>query len=985
MNTSSSILLSLVYTLFFSIQLNAQSNPDKIADKAVSPAFIEVKGTWADSVYNSLTDDEKIAQLFMVAAYSNKSAAHEQELEKLVSEYKIGGLIFFKGTPIRQANLTNTLQAAATTPLFIAIDGEWGLSMRLDSTINYPRQMLLGAIQEPKLIEEMGLHIAEQCKRMGIHINFAPVIDVNNNAANPVINNRAFGENKEQVARMGLAYMHGMQKAHVIACGKHFPGHGDTDIDSHKALPTIPFDYNRLDSLELYPFKALINEGLASMMVAHLNIPSLDPTPNQPSTLSKKIVTGLLKDSLGFEGLIFTDALNMQGIAAHYAAGEMDVKALLAGNDILLFPEDVPVGINAIKKAIAEGELSQETINERCLKILKAKEWAELNEYESISTKDLIDDLNLSKYQGLNQKLAKASMTLIVNQDSILPFKQFNKKKNLYINFGGTSNNQFEQQLKYYGNFDVIQIPRSLSSADEKELLANSEGYDQIIIGFHRTNNNPKRNFGVTKQAIAIHNLLSKRQSVITVLFGNPYVIDGFGDISETKAFLVAYQDNELTQIAAAQTLFGGVNPKGKLPVSVSNRFKEGHGLSYPSQIRLGHVLPEEIGINSDSLNEIDLIAEDGIRKGAFPGCQIVAIKDGNVFYNKAFGYHTYDRESPVKTTDIYDLASITKIAATTISLIKLEAEGLIDLDSTLSTYLPEIVDSTPYQNMILREMLAHQAGLFPWIPFYTETMENGELKPDIYSKDSTAEFSAKVADNLYIRANYDTTILRTITEKPLIRKRYKYSDLGYYFIKRIIEQETGQTLDQYVKEHIYEPMELNRITYHPLYQFDRAEICPTEDDQLFRKQLVWGNVHDPGAALEGGVGGHAGLFSNALDLGTLMYMLINEGNYGGINLLDKQTIDEFTACQYCPQNRRGTGFDKPVRSLDGGPTCDKVSLSSFGHSGFTGTITWADPEKGIVYVFLSNRVYPNAENWLITKEDIRTRIQDAIYRAADF
>lgn len=976
------VLLNL-FGSFESFSKNLDGHTDILADNKKDPAFLDSKTPWADSVFATLSPDERIAQLFMVAAYSSKSTEHVNSIQKLVEDYKIGGLIFFKGSPIKQAHLTNLYQQKANTPLFIAIDGEWGLSMRLDSTVSYPRQMMLGSIKGSTLIYEMGQQIGEQCKRLGIHINFAPVIDVNNNANNPVINNRSFGESKERVANLGLAYMQGMQEKNVLACGKHFPGHGDTDKDSHKALPVIPHKFSRLDSLELYPFKKLIDSGLASMMVAHLYIPELDNTENQASTLSPKIVNGLLKDSLGFNGLIFTDALNMKGVSSFYEPGEVDVRAILAGNDMLLFPEDVPMGIQKIKEAISNGKVTQQEIDERCLKILRAKEWAGLNSYAPIETKELYYDLNKYEYDVLNRKLASASVTLIKNEANRLPLTNTDSLSTLYLNVGGTSNNRFKQTIELYTSMDMIQIPRSLSSKEETQLLDACERYDQIVIGFHRTNNNPRRNFGVTRQAIAIHQLLSKRQDVITILFGNPYVIDKFGEIDSVKAFMVAYQDTDYTQEAAAQILFGGKNPIGILPVSASESFPVGTGLNYNETIRLSHVFPEEIGIDSKKLEQIDQIAKSGIRKGAFPGCQILAIKDGAVFYNKSFGHHTYDKKRKVSNTDIYDLASITKIAATTVSLIKLQKEGIINLDDKLTRYLPEIVDSTPYQNMVIRHMLAHQAGLFPWIPFYSEVMTAGKPDPAVFSADSTAYFNERVAENLYINADYDTAMIKRITRKPLIRKRYKYSDLGYYFLKAIIEKQTGEKLDQYAYDNFYAPMGLRNISYHPLQRFDKNRITPTENDKIFRKQIVWGDVHDPGAAMQGGVGGHAGLFSNALDLGTLMYMLINEGQYGGKTILDPTTINDFTRCQFCPSNRRGAGFDKPVRSLDGGPTCDKVSLSSFGHSGFTGTITWADPENGIVYVFLSNRVYPNADNWLITKEDIRTRIQDVIYQAA--
>lgn len=959
------------------------SKTDNFTYTTKTPGFLNVKSGWADSVFNSLTPDERIGQLFMVAAYSNKDEAHYAEITKLVRDYKIGGLIFFKGTPYKQAQLTNHYQKNAKTPLMIAIDGEWGLSMRLDSTAVYPRQMMLGAIQDEKLIYEMGRQIALQCKALGIHINFAPVIDVNNNAKNPVINNRAFGEVKERVARLGIAYMKGMQDQRVMACGKHFPGHGDTDMDSHVSLPTIPHDYSRLDSLELYPFKALIREGLASMMVAHLYIPKLDDTPNQASTLSSKIVTDLLKDSLGFEGLIFTDALNMNGVASYYEPGEVDVRAILAGNDVLLFAQDVPVAIARIKDAIAKGQITQEEIDQRCLKILKAKEWVGLNHYKPIQTENLFENLNLPETEVLNRKLAKASLTLIHNPFNELPYGRTDTLKLAYLNIGGVEKNPFFETLQRYANIQQVQIPRALSASEEDELLTQLDAFDKVIVGFHRTNNDPKKNFGVTIQSIEIFQQLCTLTEVTGVLFGNAYALERFGDLSKARAFVVAYQDTDFTNEAAAQLLFGGIVPQGKLPVSGSDYFKAGTGLTYASTSRLSFVLPEEIGISSEKLKRIDSLALGGIRMGAYPGCQIVAIKKGSVFYQKSFGYHTYDKSRPVKNEDLYDLASITKIAATTISVIKLQQEGLIDIDDPLTKYLPDIVDSTPYQNMIIRSMMVHQAGLRDWIPFYTRTLLNGKPDSTIYKTSPIGDFTHQVAEHLYISAHYDTVIFNRITSTPLNKKVYKYSDLGYYFLREIIFRKTGKTLDQYAAESFYTPMHLTTMGYNPLNRFSKDRIAPTENDTIFRQQLIHGTVHDQGAAMLGGVGGHAGLFSNALDLATLMYMLINDGRYGGVEYLNKDTLADFTRWQKYDNNRRGAGFDKPVRSLDGGPTCNQVSLSSFGHSGFTGTITWADPENDIVYVFLSNRCYPIAENPLLLKEGIRVSIQDVIYSAA--
>jgi len=976
------ILLFFIGIPLLGVGIMKPLKDDKITDNKSTPAFLQSNNHWADSVFQSLTPDQRIAQLFMVAAYSNKTVNHEIAIKELVSKYKIGGLIFFKGAPTAQARLTNIYQGLAQTPLMIGIDGEWGISMRLDSTTVYPRQMMLGAIQDEQLIYEMGAQIAEQCKIMGIHINFAPVIDVNNNPKNPVINNRSFGEVKTHVSKLGLAYMNGMQDNQIMACGKHFPGHGDTDMDSHKSLPTIPHSIERLDSLELYPFKKLINQGLASMMVAHLYIPIYDNTPNQASTLSPKIVNGLLKDSLNFEGLVFTDALNMKGVAKYYQPGEVDVKAIMAGNDVLLFPEDVPVAITKIKAAIANGEITQNDIDVSCLKILKAKAWVGLNKNKPINTKDLIEKLTPAKNDVLNRKLADQSITLIQNQNNLLPFKELDSVKMVYLNIGSTKKNEFYQSLNNYTTVPEIQIPRALKPLEEEKLLKQLKAYDRVIVGFHRTNNNPKRNFGITHQSIEIVNKIAKNKEVISVVFGNPYVLSSFKDQSNTKAILVTYQDTKYTRKSAGELIFGGIKPIGKLPVSCTEQFPALTGLSYKQTTRLHFVTPEELNIDAKYIRAIDQIAEKGIRLKAFPGCQVLAIKSGNVFYHKSFGHHTYKKSQKVKSTDIYDIASITKIAATTYSLMKLTESGQIDINKTLGDYIPEIVKNTPYQHTVIRQMLAHQAGFAAWIPFYAKTLKNGNPDPQFYAKKPSPAFPVKVSENLFITESYRDSIFVKITSTNLRKKRYKYSDLGYYFLKEIIQKTTGSILEEYVQKQFYQPMGLKHITYHPLDKFSKADILPTEDDTVFRHDLIHGYVHDPGAAMLGGVGGHAGLFSNALDLGVLMYTLINNGQYGGQQVLDPEVIDDFTKCQYCPNNRRGAGFDKPVRSLDGGPTCPQVSLSSFGHSGFTGTITWADPEHDIVYVFLSNRVYPDANNWLITKENIRTDIQDAIYNA---
>ena len=666
------------------------------------------------------------------------------------------------------------------------------------------------------------------------------------------------------------------------------------------------------------------------MMVAHLYIPVYDNTPNQASTLSPKIVNGLLKDSLGFEGLIFTDALNMKGVSKYYQPGEVDVKALLAGNDILLFPENVPVAIQGIKAAIAKGQISQAEIDARCLKILRAKSWVGLDNMQPIRTKNLVRDLTPIKNEVLNHKFADQSITLLQNLDNHLPIKRLDSTRIAYLNIGGTKRNEFYQSMNHYATITEIQIPRTLSAEDQNQVLQQIKAYDQVIVGFHRTNNNPKRNFGISYQSIALLNTIAKEQPTVAVVFGNPYALAKFKDQSHTAALVVTYQDTKYTRKSAGELIFGGITPQGKLPVSCGPDFPAGMGLSYDKTTRLHFALPAELGIPAKKIKAIDLIAQKGIRLKAYPGCQVLAIKNGTVFYNKSFGHHTYQKKRKVKSSDLYDIASITKIAATTYTLMYLSEHTDFSIDKTLGDYIPDLVNNTPYQHTVIRHMLAHQAGFVSWIPFYNRTLKDGQPDPQHYASDSSTTFPIRVSENLFITPIYKDSIFTRITSTSLRRKRYKYSDIGYYFLKEVIEKETKMPFDQFVAQTFYKPLGLSHITYKPTQQFDKSEITPTENDTIFRHELVHGHVHDPGAAMLGGVGGHAGLFANALDLGTLMYTLINDGTYGGDTLLSAQTIQDFTRCQFCPNNRRGAGFDKPVRSLDGGPTCKQVSLSSF-------------------------------------------------------
>ncbi|CAG5080436.1 glycoside hydrolase family 3 N-terminal domain-containing protein [Parvicella tangerina] len=976
--------------LFFNEPDSSTEKKDKKAKSVSAPAFMnEQSEAWADSILQTMSLEEKIGQLFMVAAYSNRDEAHQQDLDSLIENYHIGGLIFFQGSPTKQVEMTNHFQAKSKIPLMIGIDGEWGLAMRLDSTIKYPKQMTLGAIQDNDLIYAMGKQVAEQCQRMGIHINFAPVADINNNPDNPVINYRSFGEDRQKVTLKSLAYMNGMQDQKLLTSGKHFPGHGDTDADSHKTLPIISHDLERLDTVEFVPFRHMIDSGLTSMMVAHLYIPSLDKTPNRASTLSKKVVTDLLQTDLGFQGLIFTDALNMRGVSAYFDPGQLEVAALEAGNDVLLFPENVPAAVVAIKSAIDQKKISIKEIDAHCKKILQAKHWVGLNKFSPIETKDLVEDLNQKDAVYLNQRLFESALTVIKNDNELLPIRDLSTKTIATVNIGVGAENTFSSMVDRYCSVTKFDMPRELSYEQANQKVDELKGYNTVIVSTFDMSQRPYQNFGFTKETNDFINLLAMDSSktIILNVMGNPYCLEKMDCTDKVDAIVINYEEREETESLSAQLIFGGITAQGVLPVSIGDKWTAGHGLKTTSPIRMKYTLPEELGIKDADLVKIDEIVQEGLDQGVFPGCQILAAKDGKVFLYKGYGKHTYEKDAkPVEVTDIYDLASITKIASSTASIMKLQDEGQVHVDSTLDEYLHDMVDSTDYEDITLKQMMTHQAGFKAWIPFYIRTLHKGQPKIELYSIKQTDFFNLRVAEDLYIHDGVrDSIFQRILSTDVSSKKKYLYSDLGYYFLNEIIQRKTGMTQDQYVDQTFYKPLGLDNIGYKPRDKWDISRIPPTEDDQSFRHQIIHADVHDQGAAMLGGVCGHAGLFANANDLGVMMQMFMQYGRYGGERYIDQNVVKQFTSSPYYDinRNRRGIGFDKPVRGGGNGPTCSGcASDASFGHSGFTGTLTWADPETGLVFVFLSNRTFPDAENRQIISLSTRTRIMQVLYDA---
>ncbi|MGF1555193.1 MAG: glycoside hydrolase family 3 N-terminal domain-containing protein [Paucihalobacter sp.] len=938
---------------------------------------IEAQRTWVDSTYKSMTLEEKIGQLFMVQVFSDKNESHKSEILKQIKEQHIGGVIFSKGGPMRQAKLNNELQAASKIPLLVGMDAEWGLSMRLDSTYAFPWNMTLGAIKDDALIEQTGKHIGEHCKRLGVHFNFAPVVDINTNPNNPIIGNRSFGEDRDRITKQSLAFMKGMQGAGVMANAKHFPGHGDTDTDSHKTLPTINFSAQRIDSVELYPYRKLIKEGLSSVMVAHLNVPALEARSGYPSSISKHIVTNILKDTLGFEGLIFTDALNMKGASNFSAPGDIDLAAFLAGNDVLLISENVKLAVTKIAEALNNKLFTEERLAHSVKKILSSKYKLGLNDYKPVDTKNLIGDLNRIEDDLLYEKLMENAITVVKNTNQNLPIRQLETKKIAYIKFGNDDGTPFLETLKKYTKIHEIKADKL------DELLLQLKNYNIVIISLHKTSDNPWRSYKFTDRELVWLYEISRTNNVILNVFSNPYSLLDLKTTENIESIVVSYQNSKIAQEKSAQLIFGAIPAKGTLPVSSGIQFPMGIGFQYNALSSLSYGLAESVGMDSKKLHKIDSLARVAIAKGTTPGIQIVVARKGKVFYNKSFGFHTYNNKIPVKDSDLFDIASLTKIMATVPLIMELHEEGIITLDTKISELLPEY-KGTNKANITLKTMLSHFAQLKPWIPFYTATLDaNKKPSQKYYRNQKDDVFNVEISQDLFMRGDYQDTIYDIVRNTDLLgRVQYRYSDLPYFILKKYLEKHYEKSMAVVIQDRFYRPLGANFTTYNPTEKFSKSMILPTEEDDYYRYQTVHGYVHDMGAAMQNGVGGHAGVFSNANDMAKIMQMYLQKGFYGGRRYFTPETMDEFNKCHFCiNNNRRGIGFDKPQLG-DAGPTCGCLSMTSFGHSGFTGTYAWADPDEEIVYIFMANRTYPKATTNLLLKENIRTNIQQYIYDA---
>tara|TARA_A100001011_G_scaffold366904_1_gene419850 strand:- start:13077 stop:15977 length:2901 start_codon:yes stop_codon:yes gene_type:complete len=929
---------------------------------------------WVDSLYNSFSLKEKVGQLFMPMVFTERDSSHYRLNLNLIKEYKIGGLVFSLGGPVIQSQWLNSFQKVSKTPLLISMDAEWGVAMRLDSVKPFPWPMTLGAVKDTSLLRKIGKRMGEQEKRLGIHYSFSPVLDINTNPKNPIIGNRSYGSSSSRVTRQALAIMEGHHQAGVLTSGKHFPGHGDTSQDSHKTLPTVEFSADRINKIELSPYRKLIKKGLSSVMVAHLNIPSISEE-GLPTSLSKEVIQGILKKDLGFKGLIVTDALNMKGVTQYSKNKNIDLIAFLAGHDILIISNNIPEGVQAITKAYKKGIISEKRLSHSVKKILKAKYKVGLNRYRDINLINLNRDLNTIEDQMLHYEAIGEALTLLKNKNNILPLKT--NRLIGHIALGDDSSDFFEEQLEKYQSIKTINDVTPLN-VEEK-----TKNIDTLVISFHRSNKTPWKASDFSKQELNVISKLAKNKILIIDVFVKPYALSALDSIDGIDGLLLSYQNSKASQILSADAIFGAQKIRGRLPVNISELYQEGDGIDQDKLYRMGYASGSALGFDTSKLEALDRLAQLAIDSLMTPGMRVLVSRKGKIFYDKSFGFHTYKKERRVNKHDLYDLASLTKILGTLPLVMKAVGEKKINLETTIGDLIPEWI-GTDKDKISLKKMLSHQARLFPWIPFYKETLNSkGYPKNSIYKSRSSKFFSLPVTSELFLKSDFEKDMYNQIKESVLLEKgSSKYSDLPYYILKKYFENKSSLSYDKLVQESIFNPLGLERISYKPLKRFSKKEIIPSEIDTYFRHTKLHGYVHDMGAAMQDGVGGHAGLFGDAYSVASIMQMYLQGGSFNGVDLIKSEVIDSFNQYYYNDLgSRRGVGFDKPQLNGKHESTCGCVSKKSFGHSGYTGTYAWADPEKEIIIIILANRTYPN-DDFTFSKNNIRTRLQEYVYEA---
>ena len=926
---------------------------------------------WVDSVYSSLTTEEKVSQLFV--NWVSPEQSNFEEVKKLVVEDKIGGLIFSIGTTKSHVEWLNKFQSLSKTPLLISMDAEWGPAQRLSDVFAHPWNMTLGAIQDDSLVREISKRMAKQNKALGVHFNFSPSVDVNNNSKNPIIGNRSFGEDPNNVYNKAKAYIQGHKDVGVYTSIKHFPGHGDTDKDSHKTLPVISGNMKRLNNVELFPFKRLIDDGLAeSVMLAHLSVPAIDK--NYPSSLSSKTVSKLLREKYNFSGITVTDALDMKGVLQDPNIN-VDLRAFEVGNDIILMSTNVSLGVKVITDSYNRGRISEARLSNSVKKILSLKAKSGLDNYKEIVPKNILEKVNTPKDSLLYSKAMESAITLVKNSDQILPLST--NKKYLHVSFGKTKNSEYlTNKMNLYVDIEKFEN-------DDYSSIYNKIDYDAIIISYHGSSSSPYASNIIPNEIVSEINNISKSNNVILNFFLNPYSLNSFKSIDNFESIIISYQNNMISQEIAADLMFGSRSFKGKTPVS-NNFFKVNHGLTYEKKEILGFSRPAYEGFDSRKLQYLDSIAIRSIDSMIAPAIQMLVSKNGKVIYNKSFGYHTYEKKVKLENSHVFDLSSITKIIATMPLVLQEYDKGELNLKTKLSELFPNKRLKDKAQ-IPLREMLSHYARLRPWIPFYEETLDRKEKpKSRFYKSNSKSSFSTPVSENLYLKTNYREKIFKSIINSELRDDlEYKYSDLPFYFLKFWFEDKYNTPLNILANQRIFKRLGLKRTMFNPHEKISLNEIVPSEKDDFFRYSKLHGYVHDEGAAMLGGISGHAGLFSNSYEVAIVLQAMIQKGVYDNLTLFSNESFDKFNFCYFCENdNRSGVGFDKPQIEGKHGSTFGGVSKKSFGHYGYTGSMAWADPEEDLIFIFLSNRTYPTRENTLLQTSNTRTRSQEIVYKS---
>ncbi len=924
-----------------------------------------------DRLLSRMTLEEKIGQMFMPgfdAEYLNDSSDGFQRVARWITEYQIGGLAMFGGGPYEAVRNITRFQELTASPLLIASDFEWGTPMRLSAGTRFPENMGLGATRNPMYAHQQGIITAREARALGIHMTFSPVLDVNNNPENPIINVRSYGEDPALVAEFGAAYITGVQSQGVAATAKHFAGHGDTDMDSHLLLPAIDVDQQRLRNLELIPFQAAIDAGVKAMMIAHIAMPNL-PSGDTPATFSPYIIRDVLRDSLEYNGLVISDAMNMGGIVRGYWPGESAVKAIQAGVDVILLSPNFEVAYQAVLEASRQGRISEETINASVRRILELKRFCQVdrNRYPNPDTLETV--LENPEHLKKAQKAFRESITLVKDDRQTVPldpaginsFVTVIITDDIRCGFPGES---FVAELsKRIDQNQVIRIGPDVSKETLRHASQAIEEADAAAVGVFVRFARCEGSINLPEeQADFLAKILAKNKPIITVGFGTPYLLHNFPEVS---AFLLPYSTSRESQRAVVQAMVGEAGLSGKLPITLPAGYAYGHGLSREPSSNVWREQPRPVLLDS-----VFTLIQQGIADSVAPGMAVYIARDGEVLAARGFGRFTYDRGSPEVTRGtIFDMASVTKVMSTTPLAMQMYEENLLPLDAPVSAYIPEFSGGMK-DSVKISHLLTHSSGLPAYLQFWILTGAKMNLAQQFFH-----------LIKFWDVADYPREVLEIIKHTDLVYTpgdSTLYSDLGVILMGHILEKIVHKPLDQLVQERIYTPLSMEETQYVPARRV-WENIVPTEYDRNYRNKQIRGQVHDENAAVLGGVAGHAGLFSTIDDMGRYAQMYLSNGYYDGKKHYKTSTIEKFTTRQNIVEgSTRALGWDTPSDS--GSLFGDYFSPQAFCHTGYTGTSIVIDPEYDVIVILLTNRVYPTRNNWKIS--EFRPRFHNTVMEA---